>query len=161
MKTTDKFVLFWGGPFSQWYEYDMVIHGVTYNCAEQFMMAMKARFFGDFEAHKKIMATGEPSRQKSLGRTVKNFDVARWDAVSRRFVFIANYVKFQNPLLRAVLMDTGDREIVEASPYDRIWGIGLGVEDPRALDKSLWQGKNWLGQVLVDVRTRLRELGPL
>ena len=157
MKTTDKFVLFWGGPFSQWYEAEMAIDGVIYNCAEQYMMASKARVFKDEESLKKIMATGEPSRQKALGRMVKGFDPVIWDAVSRDYVTKANYAKFtQHKDLHTVLMETGDLEIVEASPYDRLWGIGLGEEDPRCLDKSQWMGKNWLGECIMRVREQLK-----
>lgn len=152
MKITDTMVLFWGGPFSQWYKHKMLINGVIYNTAEQYMMAMKAKHFGDTEAQEKIMRTSDPAKQKAIGRTVKNFNPAVWSAVSRTYVRKANHVKFEDPELRKVLLDTGKREIVEASPYDKIWGIGLGEDDPRALNKNLWQGTNWLGEVLMDVR---------
>lgn len=158
MKTTNEMVLFWGDEFSQWYDHEMVIDGITYNTAEQYMMASKARHFKDEETLAKILATGEPSRQKALGRQVKNFSVEEWSKVSRDYVRVANLAKFSDPVLKKVLLDTGDREIVEASPYDKIWGIGLGVNDPRSLDKSQWQGLNWLGEVLMQVRKELREL---
>lgn len=156
MITTDTMVLFWGEEFSQWHDSEIIIKGVTYSCAEQFMMAMKAAFFCDFETQEKIMKTLEPSRQKSLGRTVKNFNVEEWSKVSRKFVYAANYAKFtQHPDLYKILMATGNKEIVEASPYDRIWGIGLGANDPRAQDKSQWQGLNWLGECIMKVREDL------
>ncbi len=155
MKVTDKFVLFYGGIFSQWYPHRMVVDGTSYSCAEQYMMAQKAFHFGDVEAYDKIMATNKPNEQKAIGRTVKGFDVAKWSAVSREFVYRANKAKFSDPYLKAKLLDTGDREIVEASPIDKIWGIGLSEEDPRALDKSQWQGLNWLGQCIMRVREEL------
>jgi ribA/ribD-fused uncharacterized protein len=152
MKTTDKMVLFWGGVFSQWYPHEIVIGKVKYNCAEQYMMAMKAEHFGDMEAHKKIMESEHPRDQKRFGRKVKGFDARIWAEIAKDVVFNANMAKFNDPELRPTLLGTGDREIVEASPYDVIWGIGLGEEDPDALDKSKWRGTNWLGEVLMEVR---------
>lgn len=157
MKITDEMVLFYGGPFSQWFPSDIEIDGINYCTAEQFMMAMKADYFGDDETKRKIMATQNPSEQKALGRQVANFDKEAWDAVSRGYVYQANMVKFSSPSLNRFLKDTKDKIIVEASPYDRIWGIGRAVDDPRSLDKSQWRGTNWLGEVLMKVRNDLKE----
>ena len=154
--TTDKFVFFYGGVFSQWYAHDMEIDGVTYNCAEQYMMAMKATYFNDTASLQKIMATNDPSEQKAQGRMVKNFNGEAWDAVSRGYVYKANLAKFSGDL-KQYLLDTGDKEIVEASPYDKVWGIGLGMRDPNLTDKSKWQGKNWLGECIMNVRETLNE----
>lgn len=158
MKTTDNMVLFWGGPFSQWYAVGFVVEGRNYCTAEQFMMAMKARFFCDTEAEEKIMATKNAKEQKAIGRTVNNFDSERWNSVCRDVVFVGNMHKFsQSPGLKKILLETGNRELVEASPYDKIWGIGLAVEDDRCFDKTLWQGTNWLGEALMRVREELRK----
>lgn len=151
MRITDQFVLFYGGVFSQWYAHDMVIDGVTYNCAEQYMMAMKAKTFGDDVTLGQIMSTTDPSKQKALGRKVANFNPDFWSGVAQGYVYRANLAKFSGDL-KQELMETGDREIVEASPYDKIWGIGLDIWDERALDKSQWQGTNWLGECLMKVR---------
>lgn len=164
---TDKFVFFYGGPFSQWYPSEFNVKGVVYITAEQYMMAMKAEYFGDEDAKAKIMATDNPSEQKAIGRTVKNFDAEPWNAVSRGFVYEGNMAKFkQNPPLLRELLNTGDRELVEASPYDRIWGIGIGLPGRRdapvdgttenLLDKSKWRGTNWLGEVLMKVRKDIK-----
>ncbi len=157
MRTENGFVLFWGGPFSQWYSWKMEIDGVTYWTAEQYMMAEKARLFGDTEALEAILATRDPKKQKAIGRTVKNFSAPMWEKVCRDVVFRANLVKFSDPTMQTILMNTLNNEIVEASPYDKIWGIGLGEDDPRALDKSQWQGTNWLGEALMQVRETLRK----
>lgn len=157
MRYTDTMVLFYGGYFSQWYCNKFTVDGVVYNCAEQYMMAMKADYFGDNDTKERIMNTKDPSEQKSLGRQVSNFDKEAWDAVSRGFVYKANMAKFSDPKLKKELLDTGDREIVEASPYDKIWGIGLSVNDPRAEHKKQWRGTNWLGEVLMKVRNDLKE----
>ena len=152
MKRSNGFVLFWGGPFSQWYTHDMVIDNVTYNCCEQYMMAEKARAFGDAESLEAILKQKDPRKQKALGRSVKNFNPHIWDKLSRDVVFRANLAKFSDPELKAYLFSFGNEEIVEASPYDKIWGIGLGEDDPDALDKTKWQGTNWLGEAIMAVR---------
>ena len=153
---TDKYVFFWNGPFSQWYPSKFVIDEVEYNCCEQYMMAKKALLFNDIESHKMIMYSKSPDEQKGFGRRVKGFDKDKWEAVCRQIVFDGNYAKFtQNPKLLKELNDTKDLEIVEASPYDKIWGIGLHETDERCLDKSQWQGTNWLGEAIMQVRDRL------
>lgn len=155
--TNDKFVFFWGGPFSQWFKSDFTINGTKYNCAEQYMMAQKALQFGDDEAYKEIMRLKDPSKQKAVGRQVKNFDPNKWNTICRKVVYDANLAKFSDPTLKQYLLDTGNKEIVEASPYDRIWGIGLGTDDPRCLDKTQWQGTNWLGEAIMQVRDTFRK----
>lgn len=154
----EKFHFFYGGPFSQWYSFDMSIDGVTYNTAEQYMMAMKAKHFGDEETYKEIMKALNPWDQKALGRQVKNFDANSWNAVSRDHVYKANLAKFTSDHhLRHFILSTGDKEIVEASPTDCIWGIGLAENDPKRFDKTNWRGTNWLGEVLMKVRTEIRK----
>lgn len=157
--TTDKFVFFWGGTFSQWCTSPFEIGGFQYNCCEQYMMAQKALFFDDFVIYNQIMETSYPAQQKALGRKVKGFDKEKWDSVCREIVYDANFAKFtQNPKMLTELMATGDREIVEASPEDKIWGIGLHENDERVHDKSKWQGTNWLGEAIMQVREKLRTI---
>lgn len=157
MKDNSKYVLFWAGPFSQWYPSTFKIDGVTYNCAEQYMMAKKARLFGDSKSRGKIMKTSSPKKQKHLGRSVSNFDTGKWNSVAREIVFKGNVAKFsQNKDLKKILLDTGNKTLVEASPYDRVWGIGLAADDPNATKPSNWRGTNWLGEVLMRVRNELR-----
>lgn len=155
---TDEFILFYGGPYSQWYPSKFEIDGVTYVTAEQYMMAMKAEYFGDLETKAKILATDNPSDQKALGRMVKNFNAEAWNAVARGYVYKGNMAKFsQDKSLLSEMMTTGDREFVEASPYDKIWGIGMRSNHPDILDKTKWLGTNWLGEALTKVRKDLRE----
>jgi ribA/ribD-fused uncharacterized protein len=121
------------------------------------MMAQKALLFNDVESHKMIMYSKSPDEQKGFGRRVKGFDKDKWEAICRQVVFDANMAKFtQNPKMLEELMYTDDLEIVEASPYDKIWGIGLHETDARCLDKSQWQGTNWLGEAIMSVREKLR-----
>jgi hypothetical protein len=148
-----KLHLFYGGPFSQWYRSKFEIDGVIYNCAEQYMMAEKAKLFEDMDVHTKIMASTDPSEQKALGKQVKFFEVNRWNKVAKDIVYQANIAKFnQDPKLKTFILGTGDDTLVEASPTDKIWGIGLAQNDPRAQDPKQWQGTNWLGIVLMRVR---------
>lgn len=154
---TEQFVLFWGGWPSQWAKSNFVVDRIPYNCCEQFMMAEKARVFGDFQAESAILAAPNPRKQKALGRQVRGFDAGVWNAVCRGIVYRANLAKFeQSGELYELLMATGERQIVEASPEDAIWGIGLAQDDPRAHDPSRWQGTNWLGVALMQVRDELR-----
>lgn len=156
MKTEEKFTPFYGGVFSQWYPSPMVIDGVEYGCAEQYMMAQKARVFGDEQALDAIMATNNPAEQKAIGRQVKGFDKRTWEVVARDVVMRASLHKFtSDPKLRAKLLMTEGTTLVEASPTDVVWGVGLDEGDPRVHDRSEWQGTNWLGQVLNDLRDSL------
>ena len=119
------------------------------------MMAMKAKTFGDDYAYALIMDSNDPKDQKAAGRKVRNFNPTIWNAVAKQHVINANIAKFSGPL-KQQLLDTGDKEIVEASPYDKIWGIGLSERDPRRFDKNQWLGTNWLGECLMAVREALR-----
>lgn len=150
---SEQFTLFYGGIFSQWFRSPFDIDETTYNTAEQWMMACKARHFSDEKALARIMKAGHPAEQKKLGRTVVGFTVAEWNQVARDYVYKGNYAKFsQDQQLRQNLLKTKGTTLVEASPQDRLWGIGLGLDDPDALDRSKWRGVNWLGEVLTRVR---------
>jgi ribA/ribD-fused uncharacterized protein len=161
-------VLFWGGIYSQWYRAPFIVDGVKYRTAEHFMMAGKARLFGDDDSLEKIMGTSDPAEAKKLGRGIKGWDDKVWTAVRFQLVCRGSYEKFrQNPGLLQELLATGDREIVEASPYDKVWGVGLGEEEARRWyddamaaaapdDKVLpWPGLNLLGKALMVARDML------
>jgi ribA/ribD-fused uncharacterized protein len=156
---TPSMVLFWKppNPFGQWTESPFVIGDIFYNCAEQFMMAEKARLFDDREIELQILQAMEPRKQKKLGQQVTGFRDDLWMVNRCDIVFRGNMAKFtQNPSLREVLLQTGDRQLVEASPLDKIWGIGLAANDPQAYDPCQWLGENLLGMVLERVRDHLR-----
>jgi ribA/ribD-fused uncharacterized protein len=154
----DGHLLFWHGWPSQWHPARFTLDGVAYSCTEQYMMAEKARLFGDDQTLARILAAETPREHKSLGRKVKPFDEARWNAEAREIVYRGNMGKFtQSAALRKLLLATGDLVLVEASPLDTIWGIGLAADDPRATDPSAWRGTNWLGEVLMRVRATIRD----
>lgn len=152
----ERFTFFYRteSPFSQWHPADFEIGGVHYNCAEQYMMYRKAVLFGDEETVGKILTALTPREQKELGRRVRGFDKNQWEAQCRQFVYEANHAKFtQNPQLLEILLATKGTTLVEASPTDRIWGVGLEESDPRIRNRATWRGTNWLGEML----TKLRE----
>lgn len=150
------FWFFWGGEFSQWYPSNFTIDGVKYNCAEQYMMEQKAKLFGDKEMEVKIMNTSDPRKQKQFGKQVKDFDKVKWEEIAFETVKRANIAKFsQNPKLVEAFKVSRGKELVEASPYDTIWGIGLSEGDKRAWNKKTWLGTNWLGEALMAVRKEL------
>lgn len=155
----EKFTPFYGGVFSQWYPSPMIIDGVEYSCAEQYMMAMKALLFGDAPRHEAIMATSDPAKQKALGKLVAGFNVHQWEFVARDIVMRASLAKFtSDSKLRAKLLLTEGTTLVEASPTDVIWGVGLSEDDPRVHSRDNWQGRNWLGHVLTELRESLNAL---
>lgn len=154
--THERFTCFWGSesPFSQWHPSRFEVNGEHFSCAEQYMMYGKARLFGDMEVAARILEASGPRRHKALGRQVRGFQQELWERARERIVYEGNHAKFtQNPPLLAALEATVGTRLVEASPTDRIWGVGLTEDDPRILTPSTWCGLNLLGQVL----TRLRE----
>ncbi|XP_067679581.1 uncharacterized protein [Haliotis asinina] len=156
----ENFEFFYGNksPFSQHYPATFTIEGVTFNCAEQYMMYQKAVLFKDEEYKKKIMSTSNPKEQKRLGRKVRNFDKKVWGQNCVGIVERANTAKFsQNQDLKKQLLATSPKLMVECSPRDRLWGIGLGRSNPKAWDTKTWRGKNLLGYALTAVRSRLEK----
>ena len=151
--------LFLRGPLSQWHPSRFVIDDVEYNCAEQYMMASKARLFGDTAMAERILATNQAHEQKLMGSQVSGFISTVWNEHREVIVYDANWAKFsQNSGLAKRLLATGQAVLAEANPRDFIWGIGLAEEDPLALNPLAWPGENRLGKVLMRVRDRLGEL---
>ncbi len=163
-----KFLYFWGhtnkqnelmGRFclSQWYESSFVVDGITYLTAEHWMMAQKAHLFGDTEIAQRILKATKPGEAKQLGREIHGFEEAGWEKARYEIVRRGNWHKFgQHPPLRDYLLRTAGRVLVEASPVDPVWGIGVAQDDPRAADVGAWPGLNLLGFALMEVRDELR-----
>lgn len=130
-----------------------------YICAEQFMMASKAALFGDKEREQQIMKETSPAAMQKIGRQVAGFDGAEWDKIKYTVVLNASWMKFsQNYELKEYLLSTGDSILVEASPRDRVWGIGYDEKHPNAWEPTKWDGENLLGFALMEVRDKLREV---
>ena len=163
-----KYIFFWGhqpGPdgtvtascFSQWWAGAFDVDGIRYATAEHWMMTGKARLFNDQEMLEAILKAHSPAEAKQLGRQVRNFDPDIWGKNCFDIVCEGNLHKFsQYPDLKDFLLNTGDRVIVEASPRDRIWGIGMGKSNENAENPHLWRGQNLLGFALMEVRDRIR-----
>lgn len=146
------------GEFSQWYKSSFVCDGDTFSTAEQYMMYKKAMIFGDTEIANRILDTPHlhPHEHKKMGRMITNFDPDRWESESMRVVVNGNFRKFtQNNDLMKMLMNTGNKEIVEASPTDRIWGIGFSAS--HAMSNTMMWGENKLGKCLMTVRSMIAD----
>ena len=162
--------LFWGHQpaedgsitkscLSQWWMEDFWSIADTYLCMEQYMMAGKAQLFGDEEIRKEVLACSDPRQIKALGRKVRGFDQKVWDKFKYAIVLNGNWCKFsQNRDLREFLLSTGDSVLVEASPYDNIWGIRLAASSQEAQDPTQWRGQNLPGFALMEVRDELRRV---
>jgi ribA/ribD-fused uncharacterized protein len=148
------------GCLSQWWPAPFTLDGQTYPTAEHWMMCAKARLFDDAASEAEIMANPEPGAAKALGRLVRGFDDDRWHEVAYGIVVAGNLAKFgQHPELLEFLRRTGRRVLVEASPSDRVWGVGLGRDHPDVERPTRWLGTNLLGFALMEVRETLIDGG--
>ncbi|MEH0418135.1 NADAR family protein [Streptomyces sp. B21-083] len=166
--TRVKYLHFWGhrprpdgrvGPscLSQWWPSAFSVDGVEYATAEHWMMAAKARLFDDAEAERLAVTASNPALAKKAGRLVRGFDEAVWERERFGIVVEGSVHKFAaHSDLREFLLGTGERVLVEASPVDRVWGIGLAADDEAAMDPGRWRGPNLLGFALMAARKRLR-----
>lgn len=163
-----KYLFFWGHTpskdgtvsascFSQWWAFaPFEVDSVSYKTAEHWMMCGKARLFGDTEVLEKILGSNTPAEAKKLGREVRDFDPIVWDRQKYDLVKQGNLHKFgKHEALKAFLKDTQERVLVEASPYDAVWGIGMAASDPNIENPTLWKGQNLLGFALMEVRDNL------
>ena len=164
-----EYIFFWGHGktgdntitkmcLSQWYDCRFTIDGVEYHTAEKYMMSQKAVLFGDEKIRAEIMSASHPKEFKSLGRKISGFNQKIWDKNCCDIVIRGNVAKFsQNEALRKFLLNTGSQVLVEASPYDKIWGIGMSADDPKCENPTLWNGSNYLGFCLMEARDIIRE----
>lgn len=149
-----NYAFFWQGPLSQWHPSPFRNkEGVTFGCAEQYMMWRKALLFHDTNMAKRILAASSPRDQKALGRKVAGFNAFVWEREAVEIVRQGNILKFmQNPELEKILLSTLPHRLAEASPYDVIWGIGRGVNAHGIEDPKTWRGQNLLGKALEQAR---------
>ncbi|NDV60387.1 NADAR family protein [Bacteroides sp. 519] len=164
-----EYLFFWGHAaskdgsvtkscFSQWWPAVFTVDGVDYPTAEHWMMGQKAQLFNDQEMFDKILKTKTPFEAKKLGRKVCNFDPKVWGENCFRIVCEGNLYKFsQHPDLKRFLINTADKVLVEASPVDNIWGIGMAQDNINIENPYLWKGSNLLGFALMEVRDQLKQ----
>lgn len=159
-----NYLFFWGekntnGYLSNFYPCEFIVDGLKYNCSEQYFMKKKQELFDSSNKTlgEQIMAETNPKQIKNYGRAVKNFNQTTWDKNKYQFMYQGVKAKFTyNSVLAKKLLDTKDKKLVEASPYDKIWGIGLSESDAKKLNEPTnWPGTNLLGKVLEQVRDEL------
>lgn len=161
MQFSDQYFFYWSGPFSQWHRSEFTHAGQSFDTAEQAMMYEKAMLFEDRSIAEEIRSEKDPGRQKALGQQVKPFDATVWDQNKVAIVTEINRAKFgQNKGLRRKLFQTAPLQLVEASPMDTIWGIGLDAKQAETTKPEFWPGQNLLGQILTKVRQELAQTFP-
>ena len=163
-----KYVFFWGHTvsgsavtkacFSQWYSSPFEVEGLEFPTAEHYMMYRKATLFNDTSAVNQLLESVDPGKAKAIGRTVEGFDQAVWEQHRMEIAVSGNVAKFSSDSsLREFLIGTGQRVLVEASPVDKIWGIGLEEKNPSSSNPYKWKGENLLGFALMEARELLSE----
>ena len=157
-RTTDTHVYFWNGIYSQWHttKNQFVENGITYPNAEKYMMMEKAKVFGATDIYEKMKNENSPKIVKALGRKIKNFSDNIWDEHKMKVVARASFLKFtQNPdLLRQLIADK-DKTLVEASPVDKVWGIGIHYDNDDVLTESKWNGQYLRGKCIMIARNEI------
>ena len=159
MKWTDTHVYFWkdNTPFSNFYKTNFSYEGKKLTFSEQGFMLRKAMLFDPSQIGK-ILTVKNPYEAKMAGRAVRNYNEKVWSENRYNIMVDVLKAKFSDPKLKEILLRTGNRVIVEASPYDKIWGVGLDMEDPKILDEKNWRGQNLLGKALMEVREYFKNL---
>lgn len=156
-KINNNHVFFWGGVFSNFYPAEFTVDETKFYTSEQYFMWGKAVAMNDMESAQKILAEKNPGKCKALGRQVKPYNESLWDNIRESVMYTAIYHKFnQNENLKKELLATGDKIIVEASPTDKIWGIGIGEEDAPYIPEEDWPGQNLLGKALMKLREEFK-----
>lgn len=157
-ETYEKYKFFWKGNLSQWAKSTFTQDGITFECAEQYMMYYKAVLMNDKQTGDEILKSKTPKEQKDLGRKIRNFNQNVWDANKVQIVYNGNYLKFtQNPKLLDELLATDGLLLVEASPFDNIWGIAMDEETASRTFPENWKGENLLGRILTKLREDLKK----
>lgn len=160
MRITDDYVFFWTGKdeYSNFYYAPFYHQGKLFKWAEQAIMYRKAKLFGAHNVAEKIMQATNPNECKKLGRSREiPFDNAIWDKNKEKIFKEILRDKFKLKPLRTKMLQTANRKFAEASPYDKIWGIGLKETDPDATNESKWRGQNLLGKILTEIRDEIKE----
>lgn len=157
-----NYTFFWqtGSPFSNWHPSLYTYNDIAFNCSEQGVMWSKAKLFGDEKIADEILkcTTSQQKKMKTLGREIRSFKESTWKKNKVRIYKQHCYEKFsQNKHLKEKLLETGSNLLVEASPHDRIWGIGLNEKSAKKIHPTKWPGLNLLGKLLTEIRDEFKE----
>jgi ribA/ribD-fused uncharacterized protein len=156
-RETDTHLYFLRGVLSNFEKCYIKYKGHLFATTEQAFMWEKAVFFNDHESASKILKEENPAKAKKLGREVKNFDDSKWSEVCYEIMYKINYEKyFQNTRLKNILLQTENKQLIEANPRDFRWSCGLEANDPNIENEEDWPGENLLGKVLMQVRDELK-----
>lgn len=146
------------GYLSNWYISTFSVGGVPFTSMEQYMMFEKARVFKDFKILYEMLKTNDVAVIKKLGRQISGYNDVIWNGIRQNIVFRGAYQKFScNEDIKKKLLGTGDAILAECAVNDKIWGIGLGMDDLKALSIDMWKGQNLLGFTLMSVRDVLMQ----
>lgn len=157
MRQTNTHIFFWGSCFSNWFLTSFEYKNELFANSEQALMFEKARLMNDHVSKEKILKENDPKKVKILGRKVAPWDQELWDQKCLELMTDILIAKFgSNENLRSKLLATGEKVLVEASPHDKIWGIGLHYSDDKVLDEKNWKGSNLLGKSLMAARQKLK-----
>lgn len=130
--------------------------GERFSTVEHYLAWRKAVLFGDAHAAERILRAESPTKAKAIGRSVTPFNDEVWKAHRLEVAVAGNIAKFSaHPELADYLAQTGHKVLADASPIDRVWGIGLAADDPSAKDPQLWPGLNIMGFSLMEARSQL------
>ena len=154
-KVTKDQYYFWGGsnPLSNFHKCDFQENDVSFTSVEQYFVYKKAHHFSDEVAKQKVLTLQDPVQIKRT--MIKGYDKAQWAPMSERVMEQGLSLKFhQDEGMKKALLATEHRELIEASPYDSMWGIGIGLHSESLTDKTKW-GSNRLGKLLMEIRERL------
>lgn len=159
---TDRSILFWHGdsPFSNWYRgLEIKYQGFVFDNSEALFMYLKCKFFNQEELALEVTENQDPAKVKKIGRKIKNYNEKSWAESRVGYMKLVQVMKFgQHPELNKILLATGDKQIIEASPLDNIWGVGMYSTHPDVEDPEKWKGQNLLGKVLESVRKVYRDV---
>ena len=159
VQETNTHIFFWGSFLSNFYPAKMKFAGIDFHTSEQLFMFLKAKYFEDHEMADMIATRGQdPKDAKRFGRKVVGFDNEVWEGAREDMMYIACQRKFMDEDLLKQLLATEEKVLVEGSPFDKIWGVGLVYDGETILDEKNWDGLNLLGKVLMRVRTDIRDI---
>ena len=157
-KTSDRVTIFFTkeSPFSNFHPCDLSIDGIDYSSVEQYLCHQKALLFDSAQVAAEMLYIEDPKLLKQRAKNLAKFDRETWITKVGDMLKVALMAKFtQNTALKDALLATGDKTLGEACTHDLLFGIGLSMQNPNAMDPTRWRGGNLQGITLMHVRTEI------